>query len=300
MTPSNPLPYDIDLTRLEAQLPSDWQLHYFAEIESTNDWALARYRVQAPTRPAFILARLQSRGRGRADRIWQAAAGNLTCSLAFPLASSTGIAGVESQAMQLAWPARLAIATALAVWETARDFLPAQRCQIKWPNDLLVDGHKAAGILIESCIGSELGTATPRVQTIIVGIGINVNANPAPEQASTSLQRGITPISFAAASGSQFDLTNVIATLATHLNDRLTAIGSIGTSASTASSNWNDMSMLAEFNQQLAWKERLVSVRQGGEEIEGLLLGVETNGHLLISTSHGVRLFAAGELRPIQ
>ena len=299
MIPSTPLPYDFDLTRLEAQLPSDWQLHFFAEIESTNDWALERYRVQAPTHPNFVIARLQSRGRGRSDRSWQAAAGNLTCSLAFPLAHSAKFAAGESQPTRLAWPARLAIATALAVWETARDFLPEQSCQIKWPNDLLVDGRKAAGILIENCFGGASSATPTRIQTVIVGIGINVNTNPTSEQATASSQRGINPISFATASGKQFDLTDVVATLGTHLADRLTAIGVFGHSALSSPSDSDDAEMIAEFNQQLAWRGHPVSIRQASEEIQGRLEGLDQNGHLMISTSDGARSFAAGELRPI-
>jgi BirA family biotin operon repressor/biotin-[acetyl-CoA-carboxylase] ligase len=299
MNSSTPLPYDFDLTRLVAQLPSDWQLRFFAEIESTNDWALERYRVQAPTHPTFVIARLQSRGRGRADRSWQAAAGNLTCSLAFPLAYSANTSAGVPQPTRLAWSARLAIATALAVWETARDFLPEQSCQIKWPNDLLVDGRKAAGILIENCFGGASRTAPTRTQTVIVGIGINVNINPTSEQATASSQLVINPISFAAATGKQFDLTDVVATLGTHLADRLTAIGMIGHSALSSLSDSDEAEIIAEFNQQLAWRGHPVSIRQASEEIQGQLEGLDQNGHLMISTSHGPRSFAAGELRPI-
>jgi BirA family biotin operon repressor/biotin-[acetyl-CoA-carboxylase] ligase len=300
MNPSKPLPYDFDLARVEAQLPSDWQLHYFAEIESTNDWALEHYRVEAATRPTFVLARLQSRGRGRSDRTWQAAAGNLTCSLAFPLVCSAGISADASQPSRLAWPVRLAIATALSVAETARDFLPEQSCQIKWPNDLLVDGRKAAGILIESCFGNANRGDPTRIQTVIVGIGININTNPTSEQAGALPQRGITPISFAEATSKRFDLTDVVAKLTSHLAHRLTAIGALGHSSFTSPSNSDDAGLLAEFNQHLAWQGHLVSIRQASEEIQGELQGLDQHGHLMILTSHGSRTFAAGELRPIE
>lgn len=302
MNPSPQLPFDFDITRLEAQLPSDWQLHYFAEIESTNDWALERYRVEAPTLPAFVLARLQSRGRGRSDRTWQAAAGNLTCSLVFPLACSASISAGVPQPRRLAWPARLAIAAALAVWETARDFLPEQSCQIKWPNDLLVDGRKAAGILIESCFANASSGDPTRIQTVIVGVGINVNTNPTTQQAAASPHHGITPISFADAAGKQFELTDVVARLTTHFAHRLTATGVLGYSPFTSNSDVNadDAGLVDEFNQQLAWRGQLVSIRQASEEIQGELAGLDQNGNLLISTPNGPRTFAAGELRPIE
>jgi BirA family biotin operon repressor/biotin-[acetyl-CoA-carboxylase] ligase len=300
MNPSTPLTHDFDLARLEAQLPLDWELHYFAEIESTNDWALDRYRVEAPMRPAFVLARSQSRGRGRSDRSWQAAAGNLTCSLAFPLACSAGISADATQPSRIAWPARLAIAMALAVVETARDFLPEQYCQIKWPNDLLVDGRKAAGILIESCFGNASSRDPTRIQTVIVGIGININTNPTSEQAAALPQRGITPISFAEATSKQFDLTDVVAKLTTHLAHRLTVIGVLGHSPITCPSDSDDAGLLDEFNQHLAWRSHLVSIRRAREEIQGALQGLDQNGHLKIFTSHGPRTFAAGELRLIE
>lgn len=297
MTPSKTLPYDFDLPRIELHLPTAWQLHYFAEIESTNDWALERFRAQAPNCPTFVLARLQTRGRGRADRTWHAAAGNLTCSLAFPLICSTSD---EFQATPLSWSARLAITSALAVWETATIFLPGSNCQIKWPNDLLVEGQKAAGILIESCFECAIESNASRVQTMVIGIGINVNITPQSEQHCTTMQRGLKPISFATAAGHLFDLTEVASTLALRLANRLRTSGAVGDSVSPLALQTADAELLNQYQQHLAWKGQLVSVRRGNEEIYGVLEGLDQNGYLLLSTADGLRSLPAGELRPTE
>lgn len=300
MTPSEKLPHDFDLPRLEAQLPPAWQLHYFAEIASTNDWALERFRSQAPNRPAFILSRLQTQGRGRADRTWHAAAGNLTCSLAFPLASSVTGPATESPATPLSWAARLAIGSALAVRETASGFLSGQSCQVKWPNDLLVDGQKAAGILIESCLGNPIAPDGTRVQTVVIGVGINVNITPQSEPQCVSMQRGLKPISLATAAGALFDLTEVTIALAIGLAKYLGTSGAVGEAISSLALQRDDAAMLQQYNEHLAWRGQSVSFRQGTQEISGVLEGVDLNGHLQLSTSTGMRAVPAGELRLVE
>lgn len=294
MTTASPLADDYDLPRLEARLPSSWQLRYFAEIESTNDWALNQFRNQAPALPTLALARLQSRGRGQADRVWKSAAGNLTCSLAFQLSNNA------QQAAILSWPARLAIATALATWDTASNLLSASTCEIKWPNDLLVDQHKAAGILIETCLGSITGTDSTRAPTAVVGIGLNVNVHPLSENSNVAAHHSLKPTSFAAAAGHPFDLTDVLITLSQKLALRLSEAGVIEISNHFTQTKIDEERLIEQFNQILAWRNQSVSVRQGENQFQGILLGLNRTGQLLIETSEETLSFAAGELRPLE
>ncbi|MGB3723371.1 MAG: biotin--[acetyl-CoA-carboxylase] ligase [Pacificimonas sp.] len=130
------------------------QITHLAEVGSTNDWIAA-----AATRGEFdgiwVQADRQTAGRGRRGRVWTSNAGNLFAStLVRPQPS-------ESQVQQLSFVA------ALAVHDMAARYVPANRLTLKWPNDLLLDGIKCAGILVEGRDG-----------VIIIGIGVNLSHHP--------------------------------------------------------------------------------------------------------------------------
>ncbi len=109
----------------------------FAEIDSTN--AEARRRAEAGADdPVWITARRQTAGRGRRGRAWSTEIGNLAATLL------TVTDKPPAEAAQATFVAALAIAD---LFET---YVPESLVSIKWPNDVLIDGRKASGILIES------------------------------------------------------------------------------------------------------------------------------------------------------
>lgn len=134
------------------------------EIDSTNEEA---HRRASQGEPAGLLisAESQTAGRGRRGRSWVSKPGNLFCSLLLrPVAP-------------LATAAQLSFVAALAVAEAIRSRLPTGadgRMSLKWPNDVLVDGKKIAGILLESRTD-----ASGRLDWLVIGIGINVAHYPA-------------------------------------------------------------------------------------------------------------------------
>jgi BirA family biotin operon repressor/biotin-[acetyl-CoA-carboxylase] ligase len=152
-------------------LPSAFSLRRFAVIDSTNDEARRQAAAGAPE-GVVIWADRQESGRGRQGRVWQSPPGNLYCSI---------LLRPDRPAPEVAL---LSFAAALAVCETLAPLLPhgaAPRC--KWPNDVLIDGRKIAGILLES----EAAGAT--VAWLVVGIGVNLAAHPdATETPATSLR----------------------------------------------------------------------------------------------------------------
>lgn len=109
--------------------------------------------------PLWISAKRQSLGKGRRGRAWVSKVGNLFCTGLFPYA------GTLSSAAQLSF------AAALAVHDTISHFRPDADTQIKWPNDVLMNGAKIAGILLES------GGADDQLW-VAVGIGINLGSSP--------------------------------------------------------------------------------------------------------------------------
>ena len=109
----------------------------FDTLDSTN--AEARRRAaKGDFGPAWLMARRQSAGRGRRGRDWDAGYGNLTTTLL-----TTTDKGPQEAA-------QLAFVAALAVGDLADAYVPPHLVTFKWPNDVLIEGRKAAGILIES------------------------------------------------------------------------------------------------------------------------------------------------------
>lgn len=133
----------------------------FNEVDSTNDAAFDGAR-QKGADGLVVLAQSQRKGRGRHGRRWQSPPGaNVLMSVL--LATPAGAAGKN-------WHEPLTIAAGLAVAEGLEE-AAALRCELKWPNDVLVGGAKIAGILVE--VRKVAGRSWA-----VVGIGINANAHP--------------------------------------------------------------------------------------------------------------------------
>ena len=146
---------------------------FFDEIDSTSDEALRRIRSGAAGEEAFV-ARRQTAGRGRLGRRWASPEGNLYMTLTFPAPALDRIG-------------EIALVAALGAGEAATKLLPgAARITYKWPNDLMLEGRKLGGILIES----EL--APDGLRWVAVGIGINVAHAPAELPAVSLAEAGAT------------------------------------------------------------------------------------------------------------
>ncbi len=134
------------------------QILHLRELDSTNTKCneLARQGQQSPI---WVLADRQSQGRGRFQRTWQSGAGNLYASglYFFPRAPAD--------------LAQLGFAAALAGIDALANFIPADELHVKWPNDIMLDGAKLAGILPES--GQHMGQ-----NYLVMGIGINLGFAP--------------------------------------------------------------------------------------------------------------------------
>lgn len=139
---------------------------YFETVGSTNDIALAWANTGAPDL-ALVAADRQTSGRGRLGRQWVTRAG---AALAFSLI-------IRPTAAEKTHPWAFSALGALAV-QQALETSCGLNASIKWPNDILLDRRKVAGILVEnSWLGAEL-------EAVVVGIGINISpgAVPPPEE----------------------------------------------------------------------------------------------------------------------
>jgi BirA family biotin operon repressor/biotin-[acetyl-CoA-carboxylase] ligase len=162
----------------------------FARLDSTNNHAAA-LAADADNDGVVVLAREQTAGRGQHGRSWQAPAGTsvLLSALLFP-------------PVELRRPALLTAWAAVSVCETILQATGLQ-ARIKWPNDVLVRGHKVCGILIEQGLGT------------VAGIGLNVN-----QSAEMFAQAGLTQAaSLVMLTGEQLDCDDVARRLIGQLDE---------------------------------------------------------------------------------
>lgn len=233
-------------------LPDGWTLVALASVSSTNDEAARLAEAGAPE-GTVVWSREQTGGRGRRGRHWASPIGNLYTSTVLRPASSA------ARAAELGFVAALAVA----------DIVPADReIRLKWPNDVLVDGGKVAGILPESTVGQR-----GEVEHVVLGIGVNVGFAP---QLPDMRYPG------AALGGS---VEEALEKLAVSMARRLAQWRHEGFATTRA-----------------AWLAKAgplgleVDVKLGEELVRGRFAGMDREGALLLDTAAGPRKIVAGEL----
>ncbi|MEN3941421.1 biotin--[acetyl-CoA-carboxylase] ligase [Prosthecobacter sp. SYSU 5D2] len=145
-----------------AALDLPWQVRVVDEIPSTSD-ALRTAALQGEGHGSVLFAESQTAGRGRRDNRWTAPRG-------LDLMFSILLRPEEPVAL---WP-RFTTLAALALCRAVEEELPLEP-QIKWPNDIYVNGRKASGLLAEA-------VTTPQGMALVLGIGLNVNAREFPPE----------------------------------------------------------------------------------------------------------------------
>ncbi len=139
------------------RVPAGYSVASFDAIDSTNEEARRR-AIVGERGPLWIWAKRQTAGRGRRGREWESPEGNLMATLLL----APGAVAPEA--------ARLSFVAALAVHDLVTAYARRSAVKVKWPNDVLVDGKKVAGILLES--SSDVGVDV--LPWIAVGIGVNL------------------------------------------------------------------------------------------------------------------------------
>jgi BirA family biotin operon repressor/biotin-[acetyl-CoA-carboxylase] ligase len=126
--------------------------HHFGRTDSTNTRARELAAAGAP-HGTVVTAAEQTAGRGRQGRVWTAPPGKA-------LLYSAIVRPLDERHLMLP------LAVPLAVCATAEELRPGLECGVKWPNDVLLDGRKLAGILVE---------ARPQDGWAVIGIGLNLS-----------------------------------------------------------------------------------------------------------------------------
>ncbi|MGY2047071.1 biotin--[acetyl-CoA-carboxylase] ligase [Methylobacterium sp. JK268] len=149
-----------------AAAASGYRLEAHDTLGSTSTQAMLRAREGDPG-PLWVVARRQTEGRGRRGNAWSAPEGNLSASLSWPVPA--GLAAEQVATLGFVAGVSLERALAAACGPLREGAAPVR---LKWPNDLLVDGAKLAGILLE------FETLPRGGAVLVIGFGVNVTAAP--------------------------------------------------------------------------------------------------------------------------
>jgi BirA family transcriptional regulator, biotin operon repressor / biotin---[acetyl-CoA-carboxylase] ligase len=247
------------------------RLESLGTIGSTN--AEARFRAQqGDSGPLWITATAQTQGRGRQGRSWISPPGNLYASLLLSDPSPF------EHAPQLTFVAALALRDAVAL---EAKMLVAQ-LKFKWPNDLLLDGRKCAGILIEGEANPH-GEAGKRL-TLVIGIGVNCSSHPS-----------------AADGGIGFPATDLRAHGAVIAPEQLFA--RLSATMCRRAAQWDrGRGFPAILGDWLAHAHGIgepIAVRNGDVEMRGRFVGLDHSGRLMLEGADGgITKIAAGDAFP--
>ncbi len=240
----------------------DWR--YSDETGSTNADVLEHYAEHG--REVIAFSEKQHSGRGRRGREWHSPrASNIYCSVGLFKSLPSGRQGL------------LSIVTGLALCRALRQSTAAP-VRLKWPNDLLLDGCKLGGILIES------RTHDAATHFFAIGFGINVYMQP-PEldaiaQPATSLAQAL---------DAPPDRGALLCAAIDHIVEAIRAFDAVDTAP-----------LAAEFDRFDAFSGQAVEVISAGRRVRGLNRGIAADGQLRLETESGVDLYPAAEisLRP--
>ncbi len=225
---------------------------YYPELGSTMDEA-ARLAAEGADEGTVVIAERQSAGRGRQGRSWVSQPGNLLLSVLF-----------RPEIGQLPFISIIGgLATARALRKCA-NLDPT----IKWPNDVMLGGKKAAGILAESAVEGE------SVCYAVLGIGINVALNPADDDELAAIATSVN-----AAAGGEVVRESLLRQLLMELDDLCRSLPSIGRA--------DGVSPVPEWAQFVDTVGNRVTATFANESVTGEAVGLDDTGNLILRTDGG-------------
>jgi BirA family biotin operon repressor/biotin-[acetyl-CoA-carboxylase] ligase len=241
----------------------DSHLHHFYKIGSTNTSAMSAAAEGAPEGTVF-LAEEQTAGRGRGANAWQSP-------------RSTGIycSVILRPTLPPSEVLALSLAAGLAVQAAIQQVDSRVEPDLKWPNDLLIEGKKICGIL------TEMNAEAMRVRYLVVGVGINVN--------QASFPKGLPATSLRLVTGSEWSRVELAGALLKSLDREYRQLtGDPGARAE----------ILRRFSENSSWvfgKE--VRIEENGSAFEGISEGLDERGFLRVRTGYGLQTVLSGTVR---
>jgi BirA family transcriptional regulator, biotin operon repressor / biotin---[acetyl-CoA-carboxylase] ligase len=234
------------------------------EVDSTNDEA-ARQLAAGREAPFIVVARKQTRGRGRFGRVWHSEDnGNLYISFAFR-------PRLEPARMQT-----FTLWMGVNICELIANFTRTTP-GLKWPNDILFDGRKAGGMLTEARMDAD------QIRDLVFGLGLNLNST-ADAWPGPLTRRAI---SLAEHTRAPLDINKFTAALIGRVLDAYEQFLS-GAYTRTFASRWHEYDLLRGKN---------IKLLHGTETLAGTAAGIDDEGSLILKTERGrTERFRAGEV----
>ncbi len=243
--------------------PSGYGRRVLAEVDSTN--AEAARIAPDLAGPEWILALRQTAARGRRGRQWLNPEGNFAATLVMPPD------GTADQLALRSFVASLAVFDACVVVTGRADGLA-----LKWPNDVLLNGGKLAGILLESA-----GNATGMTH-FAIGVGVNLVAAPDPGDVE---QGAVRPVSLLSETGARVTPEEFLGALAgafARYEDQFRSLG-----FAPIRTAWLD---------RAAKLGQVITARTSRDEFTGTFETVDAAGNLVLSTAHTRHAIPAAEI----
>lgn len=258
-----------DRTELYERMP-EWETglvrlaQRYPTLSSTNTTLLqVGHSVEDERLALLVAADQQTAGRGRVGRSWHADSGTLT----FSILDCVQRHGLKNEQIP-----RIAIIAGLSIAESIESFAGPIRTQLKWPNDVYIDGGKVAGILVEGVSG--------RPSRYVLGIGINVDTNLAsapPEIQKTARSLGVV-------TGRPLDRYAILPWFLERLSDNLKLAA-------------HDFPMLIqEFRKRCLLTGHEVTWLRGNQTMRGECLGIDTDGGMRVRIAGLLETIYSGEL----
>lgn len=251
-----------------------------SQIRSTNDRAIELLRHSALKVPALIIAESQTMGRGQRNRKWWSDTGSLT----FSYVPSPNVNNKTDSRPSI--PSGLvSLASALAVSNALALIEPEQNFEIKWPNDVILNQCKIAGILVES-------VSKDRNLFSVIGVGANINNPNMPTLQAMDNHRDSmktsAAISLAQVTGNTTSLSEAIITILIELKKQIFTI------------NEEPLEMVDRFNQALMWRNKAILVTSpSGAILKGTCLGITPDGGLQLKTENQIEIIHSGSVQKL-
>jgi BirA family biotin operon repressor/biotin-[acetyl-CoA-carboxylase] ligase len=249
---------------------------HLERTDSTNTQARA-LAGEHPGERLLITADEQSAGRGRHGRRWGSPRGGAWMSLAWPMRREPPFYAAASLVAALGVRRGMLEAVGTVDGNSRATPQAAAEITIKWPNDILLQNRKVAGILCEQFL------CGPRGSVLIVGIGVNVGFDLALLGPPEALRHP--PTTLAAELGRYVDVEHVVACVTRCMETTLEAYEDGGLSSM----------MLAELRDHLAYVGTLQRWNAPHEAISGRVTGLDDRGRLLLETDQGEVACEVGE-----
>ncbi len=221
----------------------------------------ASRRVGDITAPTWIMARQQTASRGRRGKVWETPEGNLNVTLIFKPLCTPQIAAQRS------------FLAANALHEALSVYIDRRVLTLKWPNDVLLNGGKVAGILLESS-GKEAF-----IDWLSVGIGVNLIHAPG------NVDNPFPPVSLAGEGGGRVAPEDFLVTLADAFATHEAKLERMGFDR-----------IRRDWLANAAKLGETITAIQGAEVIQGIFDTVDKDGNLVLITAKGPRAIAAADI----